>query len=117
MLGHMRTANDINPIMPITEEWNNVFGFMDYQVSNLGHIRDWQWNPIDIVIKEDKTYVRLTLDDGPKYYNLSYLVLDSFTVKKPPHFLQEGFGDIIFKNGNNFDNSIENLEWVSAIKA
>ena len=95
----------------IEEKWAYVYGFADYQISNRGNIRTANWETVPVIYKEQAIYAKLTLDDGPKYYNLAYIVANAFIQDKPENFMRPGFGKLIHIDGNNFNNHADNLRW------
>ena len=90
------------------EEWRNIKDFENYQVSNLGRVR----NKRGTIIKSFDNghgYLRISLCRDGKHYNkyIHRLVADAFIDN--PH----GLSDVNHINEQKHDNRVENLEFVS----
>ena len=91
------------------EIWKPVVGFEEYyEVSSLGNIRRKNTNRMRRIDKA-QTYptVLLSVNDKHKTYRVHRLVAKAFL---PPI---EGKTHVNHKNGDHYDNRVENLEWVT----
>jgi hypothetical protein len=82
----------------------------EYEVSNLGNVRSLNYNRTgkvqNLKIRFSPSGNRCVLLTGNKVYSVAQLVLNAFVGPKPSE------SHIPFhKNGDNQDDSIENLEW------
>lgn len=79
------------------EKWEYVQTDMDYQISSLGRImHDGK------IVEHDN----VTIYIGGKVMRISHLVLEAFVGPRP------GRADCVYKDGNRWNNSLDNLEWV-----
>lgn len=90
------------------EEWRKIKDFENYQVSNLGRVK----NKRGTIIKSFDNghgYLRISLCKDGKHYNryVHRLVAEAFIDN--PHCLS----DVNHINQQKDDNCVENLEWVS----
>lgn len=96
------------------EIWNDIKGYVgSYQVSNLGRVKSLErkrWNrfqfipvPEKILKPQEGEYLRVALSG--KLFSVHRLVCDAFIEKI------DGKIFVNHKNGNKYDNRVENLEW------
>jgi hypothetical protein len=103
------------------EIWKDLIGFEKlYKISSIGRVKSLgngkSTNPMYKESKIIKTgistrgYEKIKLfKDGKRYYfNVHRLVADTFLFEK------EGKKEVNHKDGNKLNNSVDNLEWVSA---
>ena len=102
----------------MTEEWKEVIGYSDYEVSNLGKVRTWK-NPGNHKEKKSNTYKELSqwktngywavtlVDQERKKKNLTVHRLVAF------HFLEtvEGKKLVCHIDDNKTNNSVSNLRY------
>lgn len=99
------------------EEWVDAFGFDRYQVSSYGRVKSKRSNRVMKInyerAKSKRMCAQLPLqsNDGPKNVNVARLVLMSFEARKDMHSLFA-----LHKDGDRFNNRIDNLEWSSVLK-
>ena len=97
---------------PIREEWRQVVGFPDYEVSDLGRVRSrkgGRWGTVGPprVLKasaQNNGYPRVTLN-GSTYRLVHRLVLEAFVGPRPPGM------EAAHRNGVSTDNRVSNLAW------
>lgn len=87
------------------ETWKNTTVHFNYEVSNLGRVRNKKTLYILKPMFNRCGYHRVEL--GEKAYSVHRLVCLSF-IENP-----EGLPDINHKNGIKTDNRLNNLEWIS----
>lgn len=103
------------------EIWKEINGFENlYKISSTGKVKSLgngkSTNPVHKESKLLKTNVSLRgyekiklFKDGKRYYfNMHRLVADNFLLNK------DGKREVNHKDGNKLNNSVNNLEWVSA---
>ena len=107
--------------MELKEEWRDIQGFPNYQISNLGNVKSKerytkQRNGMNLRKEKLLTpqkdhkgylYVRLYNESGWKYFKIHILVAKTFI----PNFLNEPTVDHIDRNKSN--NKVDNLRWAS----
>lgn len=93
--------------MPVT--WNDINDFPNYEVSNIGDIRNKKTKLVLNHNINDHGYHRVMLyKDGPKRVSVHRIVAKTF-IDNPKSLPQ-----INHINGNKSDNRVENLEWCDA---
>lgn len=101
------------------EEWRNIDGYPDYQVSNLGRVRSFKGlSPLILkqAVKKDHKrkkpeYLRVSLRDDlgvAKNKRVHRLVLEAFVGPAPS---QKHMGAHI--DGNSRNNWLQNLKWAT----
>ena len=106
------------------EEWRDIKGYQGYQVSNLGRIRThnkissneryktrrWKDRILHFKSHNKKTGYRVDLwkDGKPKSFLVCRLVATTFLDD-----LIDTDMTVNHKDGNRFNNNVENLEWLS----
>ena len=95
------------------EIWKDVSGYEEiYRVSNLGRAKSFHYDARNgqVLKTQNGTYPQVTLCRGGnrEQVNMHCLVSRAFLgpAPSPDH-------EINHKNGNKYDNHIENLEWVT----
>lgn len=97
------------------EVWKEIEGFNLYKISNLGRLKKIDKDGSERICKQLET------DKGYKYYKLQgickwhklrihFLVASAFIPNKNNNNL------VNHKNGNKWDNRVDNLEWYTNIK-
>lgn len=93
------------------EEWRNIEGYDDYQVSNYGRIKSLLYGK-ERILKPVKNggYLRvgLTKNGERKWFRIHRIVAQTFLSN--PYNLPQ----VNHKDENPSNNHVENLEWVSA---
>ena len=102
----MTTQQDI-----INETWRSISGYINYQVSNIGRIRNCVSGRILSGITNDNGYriIDLRNEDGIKKFRVHVLVATEFIDK--PESNDKLYVDHI--NHNRTDNQVHNLRWVT----
>ena len=90
------------------EKWKVINSFQNYEVSNMGRVR----NKSGLIMRQQETngYPCVYLRDpklGKKKYRMNVLVAEHFIPKV------EGCTHVNHIDGNKQNNSINNLEWVT----
>ncbi len=92
------------------EEWKEIEGFSDYQISNLGRVKSLKRNKEKILKAVDGSrhylYISLYSLNKKSTYTIHRLVLKAFKLIDDFELLQCNHID-----GNKQNNSIDNLEW------
>lgn len=94
------------------EIWRDIVDYEDlYQVSNFGRVKSFQRKKVRIIKPslDSGGYANVRLSKGgmAKNYNVHVLVARAFVANldnKP---------EVNHKNGNKWDNQVDNLEWVT----
>lgn len=91
------------------ELWREIEGFPNYKVSSWGRVYSIRAGKILSPEIHDKGYLRVDLYEGKKrkHAKVHRLVANAFIPKEP------GKTHINHIDGNNQNNSISNLEWVT----
>lgn len=96
----------------MNEIWKQVKGFSNYEVSNFGNVRSViskkLLHPYSSKLREGYCYISLQQNGKRKNYLLSQLIARHF-IDNPLNKPQ-----VNHKSGNKLDNSVSNLEWVTA---
>jgi hypothetical protein len=93
------------------EEWKEIIGYSDYQVSNLGNVKSLNFNKtkkeklLKPIICNKYPSVCLWNQDGKSLKTIHRLVAESF-IANPNHYLT-----VDHINRNKMDNRVENLQW------
>lgn len=93
------------------EKWIEILEFPNYEVSNLGNVRNKKTKRVkkpQIDGKSGKLKVYLYYGDGSKkgsYRVIHGLVANEF-IPNP-----NGYTDIVHLDGNNSNNKVDNLAW------
>ena len=102
---------DSAAMVETAEVWHSISDFIDYEVSNLGHVRSLKYGgPRLMMPVEDRqgyTRVMLRRDGASVVQSVHKLVLEAFVELRP-------LGSICkWINNVKGDNKLSNLEWVS----
>lgn len=91
----------------LTEIWANIQNNPDYQVSNLGRVRSYKNNKLNMIKGwvQNTGYLTVALDN--KKYSVHRLVAETF-IHRPK---EKNIVNHI--DGNKLNNCINNLEWVT----
>lgn len=100
----------------LTEEWKQIRGFPDYEVSNYGRVRslarDYKYGSHeDIILKTNdrRGYRGVTLfRDGKRYYKAVHRLVAAAFIPNPANL-----PIINHKDENRANNRADNLEWSS----
>lgn len=99
------TDNNIN------EEWKQVADFPDYEISNLGRVRNSTGKFLKPQVNPKNGYSQIMLHNGinGKKIKLHYLhrLVATYFLPQP----QEGQTQINHKNGDRQNNTASNLQW------
>lgn len=91
------------------EIWKTVVEASNYEVSNLGRIRNITTGKYLNPSKHKSTINRIKLRNNSEKlssYVLTHLILKAFGVKNPKRFK-----NVLHINGDKKDNRLDNLEW------
>ena len=90
----------------MSEEWRQVPGFCDFEVSSLGRLRSPRWGGEPREGRVDKTtgYRRILLTNRARFY-VHYLVVLAFVGPRPERH------QVAHENGCRTDNRLENLSY------
>lgn len=95
----------------INEEWKRVADFPDYEISNLGRVRNASGKVLKPQTNPKNGYLQIMLHNGidGKKIKLNYLhrLVATYFLPQP----QEGQTQINHKDGNRADNTASNLQW------
>lgn len=94
----------------MNEIWKQVKGFNNYEVSNLGRVRNKISNKLLMPYKNKKRqykYMSLQQDGKRKNFSLHRLIASTF-IENPLNKAQ-----VNHKSGDKMDNSVDNLEWMT----
>lgn len=101
----MNNTNNIN------EEWRTVADFPDYEISNLGRVRNSSGKVLKPQQNPKNGYMQIMLHNGinGKKIKLHYLhrLVATYFLPQP----QEGQTQINHKNGDRQNNTASNLQW------
>lgn len=91
------------------EKWQTIDEFPDYEVSNMGWVRDIKTKTIRPIFTTSTGYFGVSLKNNGKWKNqlLHRLIASAFVPGKEDGLV------INHINGNKIDNSPSNLEWVT----
>lgn len=103
----------------LVEEWRDIEGYEDYQVSNLGQVRSFKQGRKGKILTLTKNYknehlglgVSLRKDKKSEWHRVSYLVLSTF-VDKPK---DDKFYVPLHLDGNERNNRLDNLMWADEL--
>ena len=87
--------------------WKTIQAEPEYEVSNTGDVRNRKTNHVKSIRLDRYGYKRVTLYPSGKTYSIHRLVALAFIDN--PNKLKT----VNHINGNKFDNSVANLEWLS----
>jgi hypothetical protein len=96
------------------EIWRDIANYDGYQISNTGLVRSLKWGKSRILKqKRDGNYMRIDLmaNGKKKRERIHRLVLSAFV----PNIDNKPIVDHI--NRNTFDNTLNNLRWVSNVES
>lgn len=101
------------------EEWKDIEGYEDYQVSNLGQVKSFKQGRQGKIMTLSKNYknknlglgVSLRKDNKGSWHRVSYLVLCAF-VGKPK---DDKFYVPLHIDGNESNNKVDNLMWADEL--
>lgn len=93
------------------EEWRDITGHENYQVSNFGRVRNIETGRILKLhdVGRNRKYKRVGLEDG-KYYLVHRLVAQEFIPNTDPEHLTQ----VNHKDEDPSNNHSDNLEWCDA---
>lgn len=95
----------------INEEWKRVADFPDYEISNLGRVRNSSGKVLKPQQNPKNGYMQIMLHNGinGKKIKLHYLhrLVATYFLPQP----QEGQTQINHKNGDKQNNTASNLQW------
>jgi hypothetical protein len=88
----------------------NINDFLNYEISNLGNIRNIKTKRLLKQFKDRRGYCRVELSSNSKTkkYSIHRLVAQTF-ISNP-----QNKPEVNHKDGNKANNNVENLEWVTA---
>ena len=93
----------------IVEEWREIEGFPNHQVSNLGNVRNWKSGIVLSTAPSGWGYCHVMLwKDGKAHTKYNHVMAAKAFV--------EGYHDGLeanHKDGDKSNNNVENLEWVT----
>lgn len=103
----------------LVEEWRDIEGYEDYQVSNFGQVRSFKQGRKGKIMTLTKNYmnenlglgVSLRKDKKSEWHRVSYLVLSTF-VGKPK---DDKFYVLLHLDGNIDNNRVDNLMWADEL--
>lgn len=103
----------------LVEEWRDIEGYEDYQVSNFGQVRSFKQGSKGKILTLTKNYknehlglgVSLRKDKKSEWHRVSYLVLSTF-VDKPK---DDKFYVPLHLDGNERNNRLDNLMWADEL--
>jgi hypothetical protein len=90
------------------EIWKVISNYQDYMVSNLGRVKSKYSGMLKLSVKNGYNYVSLRNDDEYKTCRVHRLVAQEFLVNNDEKKTQ-----VNHKNGNKFDNTVDNLEYIT----
>ena len=93
----------------INEEWRTINGYLNFQVSNLGNVRDVRTGKFKPIRTLGPSYLGVTLTENKasKLHYIHRLVAEAF-IRNP-----DGKRYVDHKNGDRTDNTILNLRWAT----
>jgi len=97
----------------LSEIWKNVVDYEEiYQVSNLGRAKSFHYDAGNgrVLKTQNGTYPQVTLcrDGNREQVSMHHLISKAFLGPAPsPDY------EVNHKNGDKYDNRVENLEWVT----
>ena len=100
---------DLDPEDFLKEKWKPIKGYRNYEVSNLGRVRNTDTNRIRCQQKRKSGYVKVSLykNNIEHTYDVHRLVAEAF-VPNP-----KNFPEVNHKHGNKADNRASELEWTT----
>lgn len=101
------------------EEWRDIEGYEDYQVSNMGQVKSFKQGRKGKIMTLSKNYmnenlglgVSLRKDNKSEWHRISYLVLSTF-VNKPE---DDKFYVPLHLDGDERNNRLDNLMWANEL--
>lgn len=92
------------------EQWLPINGFDNYEVSNLGQVRNKKTNRILKQAHQNSGYSIVSLRRGgtTKTYAIHRLVMEAFNPRQDANKL-----DVNHKDWNKLNNKLDNLEWTT----
>jgi len=95
------------------EEWRDIIGFDNYQISNTGRVKNINTNKIKSLVTNKRGYVYISLWEDNKMTNirLHRLVALNFIPYPKEHY--DGKYEVNHKDDNKLNNEVSNLEWVT----
>jgi hypothetical protein len=86
--------------------WKTVDAYSDYQVSNLGEVKNTKTNRVLTHIDNGAGYKQVILGEDRKHYLVHRLVAESFLKNS------KNYDYVVFKDGDRTNICSKNLKWV-----